>query len=119
MRSLRAERNSRNTLCSSLKGSQVVYFIRLYEKTGAVDDESELQRIEYKFKETKDITQTRDKVSSEWRLFSKMNFVTYRSTYDSSCYRIESRTSKNSDELRACIEKAYVVVTYCVCKSII
>ena len=44
MRSLRAERNSRNTLCSSLKGSQVVYFIRLYEKTGAVDDESELQR---------------------------------------------------------------------------
>ena len=53
---------------------------------------------------------TRDKVSSEWRLFLKMNFVTCRSTYHSSCYRIESRTSKNSDELRACIEKAYVVV---------
>ena len=34
---------------------------------GAVDDE--LQSIEYKFKETKDITPTRDKVSSEWRLF--------------------------------------------------
>ena len=36
----------------------------------------------------------------------------YYHTYHSSCYRIESRTSKNSDELRACIEKAYVVVTY-------
>ena len=44
-------------------------------------------RLEYKFKETKDITPTRDKVSSEWRLLSKMNFVTFRSTYHSSCYR--------------------------------
>ena len=35
-----------------------------------------------------------------------MNFTTYHS----SCYRIETRTSKNSDELRA-IDKAYVVVT--------
>ena len=32
----------------------------------------------YKFKETKDITPTRDKVSSEWRLFSKNNFVTFQ-----------------------------------------
>ena len=32
----------------------------------------------YKFKETKDITPTRDKVSSEWRLFSKKNFVTFQ-----------------------------------------
>ena len=48
----------------------------------------------------------------EWRLFSKMNFVTCRFTYHSSCYRIESRTSKNSDELRACIEKVYVVIAY-------
>ena len=79
--------------------------------------DDELQRIEYKFKETKDITLTRDEVSSEWRLFSKMNFVTCRSTYHSSCYRRESRITKNSDELRACIEKAYVVVTYSVCKS--
>ena len=63
------------------------------------------------------ITLTRDEVSSEWRLFSKMNFVTCRSTYHSSCYRRESRTRKNSDELRACIEKACVVVTYSVCKS--
>ena len=47
---------------------------------------------EYKFKETKDITQTREKVSSEWRLFSKMNFVTCRSTDHSSCCRIESTT---------------------------
>ena len=38
-----------------------------------------------------------------------MNFTTYHS----SCYRIETRTSKNSDELRA-IEKAYVAVTYSV-----
>ena len=42
-----------------------------------------------------------------------MNFVTYRSTYHSSCYRIESRTSENLDELRTCIEKAYVVVGPC------
>ena len=40
----------------------------------------------YKFKERKDITPTRGQVSSEWRLFSKMNFVTFRSTYHSSCY---------------------------------
>ncbi|CAH3043649.1 unnamed protein product, partial [Porites evermanni] len=58
------------------------------------------------FLKTKDITLKREKISSEWRLFSKMNFTTYHS----SCYRIETRTSKNSDELRA-IEKAYVVVT--------
>ena len=44
---------------------------------------------EYKFKEPKDITPTTDKVSSEWRLFSKMNFITCRSTYHSSCYRKE------------------------------
>ena len=50
--------------------------------TGAVDDK--LQRIEYKFKETKDITPTRGKVSSEYRLFSKINFVTCRSTCHSS-----------------------------------
>ena len=56
-----------------------------------------------------DITPKRERVFSEWRLFSKMNFTTYHS----SCYRIETRTSKNSDELRA-IEKAYVVVTYSV-----
>ena len=74
--------------------------------------DGELQRFEYEFKETKDITPTRNKVSSELRLFSKMNFVTCRSTFHSSCYRIESRTSKNSDELRACIDKAYVVVIY-------
>ena len=47
---------------------------------------------EYKFKETKDITQTREKVSSEWRLFSKMNFATCRSTDYSSCCRIQSTT---------------------------
>ena len=35
-----------------------------------------------------------------------MNFTSYHS----SCYRIETRTSENSDELRA-IEKAYVAVT--------
>ena len=74
---------------------------------GAVD---ELPRSYYKFKETKDITPKREKVSSEWRLFLKMTLTTYHS----SCYRIESRTAKNSDELRACIEKSYVVVTYSV-----
>ena len=30
----------------------------------------------------------------------------------SSCYGIEFRTSMNSGKLRACIEKAYVVVTF-------
>ena len=65
------------------------------------------QEANNKFEDAKDITPEREKVSSEWRLFSKMNFTTYYS----SCYRIETRTSKNSDELRACIEKAYVVVT--------
>ena len=45
-----------------------------------------------KFKETKDVTQTREKVSPEWRLFSKMNFVTCTSTDHSSCCRIESTT---------------------------
>ena len=45
-----------------------VKFLRLFIylivwKHEAVDDE--LQRIEYKFKETKDITPTREKVSSE------------------------------------------------------
>ena len=33
-----------------------------------------------------------------WGCFRKMNFVACRSTYHSSCYRIEYRTSKNSDE---------------------
>ena len=82
--------------------------------------DNELQRIEYiRIQRNEDITSIRDKVFSEWRLFWKMTFVTCRSTYHSSCYRIESRTSKSSDELRACIEKAYVVVTYSVCKSTI
>ena len=81
----------------------------MYENTGAVDDWIAKKLSEYKFIETKDITPKREKVSSEWRLFLKMNFT----TYNSSCYRIETRTSKNSDELRA-IEKAYVVVTYSV-----
>ena len=64
------------------------------------------------------ISHRQDKnVSSEWRLFSKTNFQTCRSTYNFLCYRIESRTSKNSDELRASIEKAYVVAR--VKKSII
>ena len=46
-----------------------------------------------------------------------MDFVTIRSTYHSSCYRIESRTSKNSDKLRACTVKAYVVIIYTVNES--
>ena len=60
-RFLRDEWNSRNTLYSLRKGSQVVYFNLIV--TGAVDHE--LQRIEYKFKETKDITPTTENVSSE------------------------------------------------------
>ena len=68
-------------------------FIWLYENAGAVD---ELTR-SY-------ITPKRGEFSSERRLFSKMTFTTYHS----SCYRIESRTSKNSHELRASIEKDYV-----------
>ena len=70
-RSLRAEWNSRNTLYGLLKVLRLFIYLIAWN-TGAADDE--LQRIEYKFKETKDIIPTRDKVSSEWRLFSKMNF---------------------------------------------
>ena len=86
-----------------------LFIYLMYENTGAVDDWIAKKLSEYKFIETKDITPKREKVSSKWRLFSKMNFTTYHS----SCYWIETRTSKNSDELRAS-EKAYVVVTYSV-----
>ena len=57
------------------------------------------QEANNKFEDAKDITPKREKVSPEWRLFAKMNFTTHHS----SCYGIETRTSKNSDELRACI----------------
>ena len=56
---------------------------------------------EHKFKEMKISHWQGTKASSEQRLFSKMNFVTCRSTYHSSCYRTESWTSKNSEELIA------------------
>ena len=117
-KALRAEWNSRNTLYSLRKGFQVVYLFDCMKTREPWTTNCKESSI-LKFKETKDITPIRDKVSSEWRLFWKMTFVTCRSTYHSSCYRIESRTSKSSDELRACIEKAYVVVTYSVCKSTI
>ena len=57
--------------------------------------------------------QQKKKVSPECRLFSKTNFETCRFTYHSLCHRIESRirTSKNSEELQASIEKAYMAVT--------
>ena len=48
----------------------------------------------------------------------KINFVRCRYVYHSSCFeqtpKLSGRTSKNSDELRACIEKAYVFATYSV-----
>ena len=67
--------------------------------------DDELQRIEYKFKETKDLTLTRDKVSSEWGLFSKMNFVTCRSAYHSSCYRIESELARTQTSWERALRK--------------
>ena len=56
-------------------------------KAGAVD---ELPRT-INSKKRKIPHQQRTKVSSERRLFSKMNFVTCRSSYHSSCYRILNR----------------------------
>ena len=82
-------------------------FIWLNENTEAVD---ELPR-SMNSKKLKISHQQNKKVSPEWRLFSKTNFETCRSTYHSLCHRIESRTSKNSEELQASIEKAYMVVT--------
>ena len=81
-RSLRAEWNSRNTLYSLRKGFQVVLiFIWFYGNTGAVDD---LPRSRNS-KKRKTSHRQGKKVSSEWRLFSEMNF------YSFSCYRIESK----------------------------
>ena len=60
------------------------------------------------------------KVFYERRLFSKMNFVDFVHPADLVIilhvieYSIESWTGKNSDELPACIEKAYMVVTFSV-----
>ena len=106
MRSLRAAWNSRNTL-EQFSGCSFK-LIWLYENTGAMD---ELPR-SINSKKQKISHWQGKKVTSEWRLFSKTNFLTCRSTYHSSCYGVEFRTSKNSDELRACIEKVYVVVTF-------
>ena len=78
-------------------------FIWLYENTRAV---GELPRSRNSKKRKKSHRQGK-KVSSEWRLLSKTNFVTCRSTYHSSCYWIEYSEP-------ACIEKAYVVETYSV-----
>ena len=53
-------------------------FICLYENTGAVDVELPRSRNSKKWKTSH--WQGKN-VSSEWRLFSEMNFVNYRSTY--------------------------------------
>ena len=68
-------------------------FIYLFERK-----HGSLERIanEHNFKEMKISHWQGKKVSSEKRLFSKMNSVTCRSTYHSSCYQTESWTSKNS-----------------------
>ena len=82
-------------LCEIAETLSIVYvkFFKLFLylivwKAGAVD---ELPR-SINSKKRKIMTQTREKVSSEWRLFSKMNFVTRSSADDSSCCRIESTT---------------------------
>ena len=72
-RSLRAEWNSRNTLYSLRKGFQVVLiFIWFYGSRNS--------------KKWKTSHRQGKKVSSEWRLFSEMNFY-----LSFSCYRIESK----------------------------
>ena len=86
-------------------------FIYLFER---MHESLEWIAKEHKFKEMKISHWLGTKVSSEQRLFSNMNSVTCRSTYHSSCYRTESWTSKNSEELIASMywESYYVVVTY-------
>ena len=78
-RSLLAEWNSRNIFYSLIKVFRLFIYLIVWKHV------SRGRRItkKNKFKGTKDITPTRDKVSSEWRLFSTMNFVTCRSTYHS------------------------------------
>ena len=96
-RSLRAAWNSRNTLYSLRKGFQVVYLFECMICQGV-----EIQRYH---------TDKGKKFPLNGGCFRK-----WISTYNFSCYRIESRTTcctnKNSHDLRGCIEKAYVVVTY-------
>ena len=100
-RSLRAEWNSRNTLYRLRKGFQVVCLFDCMKNKGAVDEmprtrNSKKRKISYR----------------QWKKFSVNGgcfrkwiiFVTCRSTYHSSCYRIESRTSRNSDVLQACVD---------------
>ena len=111
-RSLRAEWNIRNTLYSLRKRFQVVYLFDCMKNSEVVD---ELPRSRHS-KKRRYHTAKRKKFPLNGGCFRKwIMFVTCRSTYHYSlCYPIESRTSKNSDELRACIEKAHVVVTYSV-----
>ena len=61
----------------------------------------------------RDQFETRSIRNKRGRMFRPLRFRGRTRELLSSCYRIETRTSKNSDELRA-IEKAYVVVTYSV-----
>ena len=102
-RSLRAEWNSRNTLYRLRKGFQVVYLFDCMKNMEAVD---ELPRSRNSKKRKISHRQGKN-VSVNGGCFRKwIVFVTCRSTYYSSCYRIhvESRTGKNSDEFRACID---------------
>ena len=101
-RSQGAKWNSRNTLYRLRKGFHVVHLFAYMKSMGAVD---EMPRSRNSKK--RKISHRRGKKFSvnggclrKWIMF-----VTCRSTYHrSSYYRIESRTSKNSDELRACID---------------
>ena len=103
-RSLRAAWNSRNTLYSLRKGFQVVY---LFECMKTREPCTICQRVEIQ----RYHTDKGKKFPLNGGCFRK-----WISTYNSSCYRIESRTTccikKNSHDLRGCIEKACVVVTY-------
>ena len=98
LRSLQAKWNIQNILYSLHKVFRLFIYLIVWKRRshGRITKK-------YKFKEMKVITPKREKVSSLGRLFLKMNFVTCRSTYHSSCYRIESRTSKNSDKLIASV----------------
>ena len=58
----------------------------------------------YKFKELKDITPTRENFPHNGGCFRKC--TSQPADLLIILYRIESRSSKTSDELRACIEKA-------------
>ena len=94
-RFLWAEWNSRNNLFSLRKGFHVVYLFDCMktQEQWTICQGAEIQR-------------NKRYHTDKGKKFNGGCFRKWISTYHSSCYRIESRTTNNSDELWACIKKA-------------